>query len=155
MLTVRPLRRSHNRQGFDCGNEALNRYLRTQASQDIKNGDAACYVLSEDDSDEVYGFFTLSNWLMDRSILGVRSAYPTVSLTLLGRLAVSVNHQSKGFGSQMIASAVYLATNGASGSRGLVVHPKDEQLLSYYQRNGFVQVKGELCAVFLFDKKSF
>lgn len=154
MLTVRNLRRSHDRQGFDCGNEQLNTYLRTQASQDVRRGDAVCYILSEDDADEIYGFFTLSNWLIDRSACGLRSAYPLVSATLLGRLAVSKKHQSKGYGKYMLSVAVAQAIEGTSGSRALVVHAKDDQAKNFYLKNGFVELEDGVC-VFLFGKRRF
>ena len=57
MLTLAALRRTHKRAEFDCGNEALNTYIRTQTSQDVRQNDANCYVLSDDDGDDIYGFF--------------------------------------------------------------------------------------------------
>ena len=97
MLTLAALRRTHKRAEFDCGNEALNTYIRTQASQDVRQNDANCYVLSDDDGDDIYGFFTLSNISLERKNLAIRSAYSTVPATLLGRMAVSVLHQHKGY----------------------------------------------------------
>ena len=37
----------HNRNDFDCGNDLLNNYLRTQAGQDAKRKLSACFVLTE------------------------------------------------------------------------------------------------------------
>lgn len=58
MLTIAPLRKTHKRKEFDCGNDELNTYIRTQASQDVRRDDSKCYVLSEEDGDEILGFFT-------------------------------------------------------------------------------------------------
>ena len=59
MLTFGRLLKRHDRKGFDCGNEALNDYLQRRASQEMKCGDAVCHVLTEDDGNEILGFFTL------------------------------------------------------------------------------------------------
>jgi len=54
----------HDRANFDCGEAPLNRYLREQASQDIKRRIAGCWVLvSRDSPDHVLGFYTLSGVL--------------------------------------------------------------------------------------------
>ena len=108
MLTLATLRKTHKRAEFDCGNEALNTYIRTQASQDVRQNDANCYVLSEDDGDEIFGFFTLSNISLERKNLTIRSTYSTVPATLLGRMAVSVLHQHKGYARYMVANAIEL-----------------------------------------------
>ena len=154
MWTIRPLRKSHRRKEFDCGNDILNRYLQTQASQDVRDGEANCYVLSVDDADEIIDFFTLSNWLIHRTELpSIRSAYSAVPMTFLGRLAVDLKYQSQGLGRFLLASAAELAANSTSGSRGLIVQAKDEKLLDFYKRNGFMLLKQELCAALFFDKK--
>lgn len=137
MLTLAALRRTHKRAEFDCGNEALNTYIRTQTSQDVRQNDANCYVLSDDDRDDIYGFFTLSNISLERKNLAIRSAYSTVPATLLGRMAVSVLHQHKGYARYMVANAIELCQQSPSATRALVVDAKDETALNFYLHLNF------------------
>ena len=51
---------SHERSSFYCGAEALDRYLRERASQDVKRMLANCFVLLETATGAVAGFYTLS-----------------------------------------------------------------------------------------------
>ena len=49
----------HDRNSFDCGIEALDRYFRTQAGQDARKNVAAPFVLALPDG-AVGGYYTLS-----------------------------------------------------------------------------------------------
>ncbi len=53
------LNREHDRNGFRSGVEALDRYLREFAFQDMKRRVAGCFVVL-DDAGENAGFYTLS-----------------------------------------------------------------------------------------------
>lgn len=155
MLILATLRKTHKRAEFDCGNEALNTYIRTQASQDVRQNDANCYVLSEDDGDEIFGFFTLSNISLERKNLTIRSAYSTVPATLLGRMAVSVLHQHKGYARYMVANAIELCQQSPSATRALVVDAKDETVLDFYLHLNFFRLSETgLRAVLLLPKRS-
>jgi hypothetical protein len=43
-LVIELLNRNHNRTAFNCGVEALNRYLQRQASQDMKRRISRVFV---------------------------------------------------------------------------------------------------------------
>lgn len=88
------LDKKHNRKELDCGNELLNNYLEHQAGQDMRRKLAACFVLLEDKTKFIQGYYTLSNSsipLLDFSE-SVRKklpkAYSLIPTTLLGRLAI-------------------------------------------------------------------
>jgi len=55
------LDKKHNGKDFDCGKQLLNNYLKNQARQDMKRKLSACFVLVENDSDCIQGYYTLSN----------------------------------------------------------------------------------------------
>jgi hypothetical protein len=60
-LIIRPLDSAHNRSGFKCGIEALDRYLTKQANQDVKRRISRVFVAIEPDTPkEVIGYYTLS-----------------------------------------------------------------------------------------------
>ena len=60
-LVVAPLNPTHDRTDFQCGVEALDRYLKKQAKQDIKRGISRVFVANKPDNPEaVIGYYTLS-----------------------------------------------------------------------------------------------
>jgi hypothetical protein len=59
-LRVVLLAEDHNRGSFTCGVESLDRYLKTQAGQDVRRRANAVFILSElGDSARVLGYYTL------------------------------------------------------------------------------------------------
>lgn len=150
------LSRKVDRESFHCGNAELDDYLRTRARQDMKRRDSTCWVwVDESKPEEIIGYFTLSNLSINRELLlplGSRSFYPSVPMTLLGRLAVSVRHQGKGIGQLLVALAIKLTLSGPSATHGLVVDMKDESLFKFYSKLHFQQMpKMPNRAVLLFE----
>ena len=58
MFGIERLSREHDRDSFVCGNEALNDYLKKQASQDVRKNVAAV-IVATDESKRIAGFYTL------------------------------------------------------------------------------------------------
>jgi hypothetical protein len=54
------LGKKHNRAAFCCGIEPLDRYFKTQITQDARKRVAAPFVLVETQSGVVAGYYTLS-----------------------------------------------------------------------------------------------
>lgn len=91
-----PLSVTHDRTVFHCHAEPLNRYLREQASQDIRRRVAACFVAVTDEQ-RIAGYYTLAStsvFLKDlpANISKKLPRYPTVPAVRMGRLAVDVEH---------------------------------------------------------------
>lgn len=57
---VVPLEAAHERAAFQSPSESLNRYLRKQATQDIRRRVAACFVALTDQR-RIAGYYTLSS----------------------------------------------------------------------------------------------
>src|ERR1017187_7027893 len=55
-----PLVVQHDRKSFRCGEDALDRYLQTQATQDIRRNIANCFVAVEIATGKVAAYYTLS-----------------------------------------------------------------------------------------------
>ncbi|MEL6589970.1 MAG: GNAT family N-acetyltransferase [Bacteroidota bacterium] len=146
---TQPLNKSHQKADFDCGNEMLNRYLHRQASQDIKRKLAACFVLL-DSSDQVSAYYTLSNAGIDRTLIPepiqkrLPPAYTSLPVTLLGRLAVSVDEKGKGIGKLLLIDALkrsFLVSN-TIGSMAVIVDPIDEPAQQFYRKFQFIDLPG-------------
>ena len=63
MRKIELLSPSHDREGFDCGSEPLNTFLKQTARQHAVRGISRTFVLVEEDAAEpktVLGFFSLN-----------------------------------------------------------------------------------------------
>jgi hypothetical protein len=92
-FVIAPLTAAHDRQGFSCGADPLDRYLQTQATQDIRRHPANCFVASPVQSNVVAGYYTLSAASIPMTDLPVEQTrklprYPVLPAALIGRLAV-------------------------------------------------------------------
>jgi predicted N-acetyltransferase YhbS len=102
-LVIEPLNPTHDRTGFQCGIEALDRYLKKQAKQDIKRRISRVFVASKPDNPKtVIGYYTLSTLSIELNQLPEKLArklprHP-VPAALIGRLAVSNAAQGQGVG---------------------------------------------------------
>lgn len=142
-LQFAPLCREHDRKNFDCGEPEMNRYIHQYLAQQVKQWNTSCTVLEDASTHEMIGFFTINPSSIPRSDLpfSVHSAYETASVYLLGRLAVSVKHQGKGYARLLLDEAVDSLTNrSAPRALGLLVELKSPDLEGFYRNYGFVRV---------------
>jgi len=151
-LKIEPFRPHHNRAGFACGVESLDRYFKTQANQDVKRKINGVFVLVDPrESAEVIGYYTLCATTLAQGDVpeGARKhipRYPLVSATLMGRLAVVIHQQRQGLGALLLADAVKRSYASASsvGSSMLIVDAISEQAAAFYEANGFVRLPDSL-----------
>lgn len=142
------LGKNHNREGFDCGKELLNNYLKTQAGQDIKRKLSACFVLSEKGSNEIQGYYTLSNYSIPLSSFPEQiqkklpKSYNSIPTTLLGRLAIDFKYQGKGIGKVLLIDALKRSYEISQeiGSFAVVVDPIDDEAEKFYKKYDFVKL---------------
>jgi GNAT superfamily N-acetyltransferase len=145
---VEPLSDKHDRAAFSCGVEALDRYLQTQASQDLRKHVAATFVITPDGA-SIAGFYTLSAHAINLGELPEAVAkklprYPQVPVTLLGRLAVSTAHRGRGIGQLLLLDALHrvLLHSREVASAAVVVDAKDVTARNFYLRHDFIPLPG-------------
>ena len=142
-MQLLPLTGNHDRQGFDCGRQELNDWLRQVARQHQDKGLSRTFVATLDDAPNcICGYYALTlaelenrnlpeAWRkkMPRRIPGVK----------LGRLAVDKKFQGKGLGDLLLVDALTRAQRiyQEAGGIGLFVDAIDEQAAGYYKRFGF------------------
>src|SRR5271157_5804280 len=102
-----PLSAAHDRTLFHCGEEALDRYLRTQANQDIRRHVANCFVAIEAATGAIAAYYTLSAASIPVMDLPVDVSkrlprYPTLPAVLIGRFAVDRAFQGRGLGAAVL-----------------------------------------------------
>lgn len=157
-MRVLPLTGSHDRQGFDCGRQELNDWLRQVACQHLDKGLSKTFVATrEEEPDRICGYYALTlaelenrhlpeAWRkkLPRRIPGVR----------LGRLAVDSRFQGKRLGELLLVDALTRARRiyTEAGGIGLFVDAIDEPAAGYYQRFGFVASPDNPLLLFLSAK---
>jgi GNAT superfamily N-acetyltransferase len=139
---IEKLRRDHHVDLFDCGQEALNRFLVRYAFQNQQAEASQTYVALT--GDEVVGFYTLVVAQVEYADapqrLGKGLAKHPIPLMLLARLAVAASWQGKGLGSGLLKDAMLRTVQAAdiAGIRAIAVHAKDDDGRAFYERFGFV-----------------
>lgn len=151
-LRIVPLGELHDRAGFICGVESLDRYVKTQAGQDVRRKANAVFVLcSQADPKRVLGYYTLCAMAISQGDVPEVARthvprYPLVSCTLIGRLAIAKDQQGQRLGSILLADAILRAFESAStvGSSMVVVDALDEVAAGFYAAHGFVRLPDSL-----------
>ncbi len=143
-LRIVLLDEQHDRGSFTCGVESLDRYLKTQAGQDVRRKANAVFVLSEvGEPARILGYYTLCAMAVSQGDVPEAARkhiprYPLVSATLIGRLAVAKEHQGQRLGAVLLADALQRAFESAStvGSSMVVVDALDEPAAVSTRRMG-------------------
>lgn len=139
---IEELSRVHDRSTFSCGSPPLDRYIREQATQDIRRQVTKCFVTLEAGATTVAGYYTLAasslplDLLPDELKRGL-PRYPLVPVARIGRLAVDQNHQGRKLAAALLADAALRASRADMGVFALIVDAKDEQAEAFYLRYGF------------------
>ncbi len=147
-LRIAVLNDAHDRSGFTCGVESLDRYFKSQAGQDVRRKANAVFVLSrEAEPARVLGYYTLCAMAISQGEVPEAARkhvprYPLVSCTLIGRLAVAKDQQGQRLGSILLADALRRAfeSAGTVGSSMLIVDALDEAAAGFYAAHGFVRL---------------
>jgi GNAT superfamily N-acetyltransferase len=132
--------------------DSLDRYLRTQAGQDVRRKANAVFILVESNKPNfMLGYYSLCATALPQGDVPVAARkhiprYPLVSSTLVGRLAVSETRQGEGLGAVLLADAVRRAYASAAmvGSSMLIVDAINERAAAFYESNGFVRLPDSL-----------
>ncbi|OYW19733.1 MAG: GNAT family N-acetyltransferase [Burkholderiales bacterium 12-64-5] len=128
----------HDRTAFNSDSEPLNRYLREQATQDVRRRVAACFVALADGS-RIAGYYTLASaslLLADLPASTVKKLprYPTVPAVLGGAL---------------LADALDRAARSEIAAFALMVDAKDEAAAAFYRHHGFIALPDSPLTLFL------
>jgi GNAT superfamily N-acetyltransferase len=136
--------KQHDRSSFACGEESLDDYIKLRASQELKKAVSTSFVLLEPPAKTVLGYYCLSSYSIDISNLDEPIAkglprYPLLPATLIGRLAVDVSTQGKGYGGLLLADAMKraLAASRQVASVAVVVDAIDRKAVEFYLKYGF------------------
>ena len=151
-LRIEALGEAHDRNGFTCGVESLDRYLKAQAGQDVRRRVNGVFVLvGPDMPSAVLGYYTLCATALPPGEVPEAARkhlprYPLASATLIGRLAVTSDRQGQRLGALLLADALRraYASAGTVGSSMLVVDALGEGAAAFYAAHGFLRLPESL-----------
>jgi GNAT superfamily N-acetyltransferase len=137
--------RQHYRDAFDCGEEALNDFLRRHARKSHELGGAKTFLAMDDaDGKTILGFYSLApasvDYALTPEIIRRRLARHDVPGFRLARLAVDRKLQGQGLGGQLLLAAGRrcLLASAEVGGVVLVIDAKNERVAEWYVSYGAV-----------------
>jgi GNAT superfamily N-acetyltransferase len=132
---------AHDLSAFDCGEPALNDWLRRRALQNEASGSSRTYVVCA--GKKVVGYYTLAVGAVAHAEAAGRIKRNTpdpVPVMVLGRLAVDKDFQGRHIGGGLLRDAVLRTVQAAeiAGIRAILVHAISAQAKRFYEDRGFV-----------------
>lgn len=156
LFAIEKLAGRHAVEGFDCGQESLNRFL-TRFALPSQQANASQTYLGLADA-TVVGFYTLVvgevayDDAPERLTKGL--AHHPVPLMLLARLAVVAAWKGRGVGAGLLKDAMRRTVRVADivGIRALAAHAKDDAARAFYEHFGFIASPTDPLHLFILTK---
>jgi GNAT superfamily N-acetyltransferase len=147
-----PLTAEHDLSHFDCGEPALNEWLRHRA---LKNESRFSRTYVVCDGNRVVAYYCVSAGSVERAAAPGkmrRNAPDAIPVSVIGRLAVSREHAGKGLGADLLADALrrIAIASQSIGVGAVLVHAKGEAANRFYLRCAeFVEYPADSRILFL------
>jgi GNAT superfamily N-acetyltransferase len=137
-----PLGVQHLLDDFDCGEPALDQWLKRRAVKNQANDSSRTYVVCDEDC--VVGYYCLAAGAIGHAEApsALRRNRPDpVPVLVLGRLAIDKAHHQKGIGTALLNDAIRRSIQASqiAGVTALLVHAISEQARRFYLSRGFVE----------------
>lgn len=131
----------HQLDGFACGVDSLDDWLKKRAYPNQLSGASRTYVVLEEE--KVVGYYCLASGALELNDAPtqVRRNMPNpIPIAILGRLAIDKSFQGKGLGVALLQDATVRTAQagGILGIRGLLVHALSIEAKTFYEHHGFV-----------------
>jgi ribosomal protein S18 acetylase RimI-like enzyme len=135
---------THVLSSFSCGNDSLDRWLRTSALRGNLQDTGRTWVIHEGDG-VVVGYYTLAGHALHRGTLSrsqARSLPVEVPAILLAKLAVDISLQGQSVGKDLLLEALErcVAAGEVVAARYVVVDAVDDRAASFYEKYGFQRI---------------
>lgn len=141
-----PIHKKHDREAFDCGDEALNEFLRRYARKSHERGGAKTFLAIDDTANKtILGFYSLGPVSVDYArtpeIVRRGLARHDVPGFRLPRLAVDRRWQGQGIGGQLLLAAGRRCLLASAEVGGVVLvidakNAKNETVARWYASYG-------------------
>ncbi len=145
---------AQDRGGFGCGEDALDRYFKTQVTQDIRRNITNCFVAVETETGVVAGFYTIAATSISTPDLPAEVTkrlprYPTLPGVRVGRLAVDLRFRGRGLGGALLIDAADRALRSEVAAYAIVVDAKNDAAVAFYEHHGFQRFESQARTLFL------
>lgn len=132
--TPEPIGADHDLTAFDCGEPALNDWLRQRALRN-ESRFSRTYVVCA--GNVVAAYICISAGAVERSAAPGklrRNAPDAIPVAVIGRLAVDRGHAGRGLGADLLADAFRRICGAAQtiGIAAILVHAKDDAARQFY-----------------------
>jgi GNAT superfamily N-acetyltransferase len=137
-----PIQKRHDREAFDCGEDALNEFLRRYARKSHELGGAKTFLAIDDADKAILGFYSLAPASVDYArtpeIVRRGLARHDVPGFRLARLVVDRRLQGQGLGGQLLLAAGRRCLMAAVevGGVALVIDAKNARVAGWYASYG-------------------
>jgi len=138
-----PIHKKHDREAFDCGDEALNQFVKQYARKSHELGGAKTFLaIGDSDNKTIFGFYSLCpasvEYARTPEIVRRGLARHDVPGFRLARLAVDRKLQGQGIGGQLLLAAGRrcLLASAEVGGVALVIDAKNERAAAWYAGYG-------------------
>jgi GNAT superfamily N-acetyltransferase len=138
-----PIRKSHNRDSFDCGEAALNEFLQRYARQSHDLGGAKTFLAIDDSNNRtILGYYSLSPasiaYTRTPELVRKGLARYDVPAFRLARLAVDLKFQGHGLGGQFLLAAGRrcLLASAEVGGVAMLIDAKNARAAAWYASYG-------------------
>ena len=130
----------HDLSGFDCGEPALDDWLRRRAARNEVQGASRTYVVCA--GEKVAGYYSLAVGAVTHAGSAgriKRNIRDPVAVMILGRLAVDQAFQGQSIGAALLRDAVLRTLQAAeiAGIRAMLVHAVSERAKRFHEAQGF------------------
>ncbi len=153
---IEKLQPHHAVEAFDCGQDALNRFLQKHALQNQHSGGSQTYVGLA--AETILGYYELAVGSVEQDHAPERIkkgiARYSIPIMLLARLAVDLHWQKQGVRAGLLKDVMLRTLQAAAiaGIRALVVHDKDARARTFYERFDFLPSPSDPLHLFLLLK---
>ncbi len=150
-----PIAKSHARQSFDCGDDAMNLYLQRFARQSHdQNASKTFCAIDSAAPERILGFYTITPSAVAHADVPTAMtkglARHEVAGFRLARLATSITVAGLGLGGQLLAAASLRCLRIAAEAGGvlMIIDAKSERAARWYAGYGALPLEGQpLCLV--------
>lgn len=135
-----PLLSTHEVEGFSCGVESLDVWLKRRALKNQITGASRTFVICESTSVMAYYALASSAVVVNAAPGRFRRNMPDpIPVVVLARLAVDVGWHGRRIGRAMVRDACMRVLQAAEtiGIRGIVVHALSKEAKTFYEHVGF------------------
>jgi len=153
-LRIVPINDSYDCNRFDCGDQAVNTFLRQLTNGNGDSGSSPVFA-AVDELDFINGFYSLTASNIEfaeipKNLAEKISTYP-VPTVIIDTIAVHRSLQGKGVGSRLLIDALQRIHHAVNDMDVMVVlvEAKNDRLRAFYLHYGFIPLTGSGSRLFL------